>query len=289
MLIIAAVDGLRSLVSRRPHACLTNSALVAWLGLALWGAHAFNPPWLGRPPNPQEHHKRLAAHMISIGDLESARRQLRAAVAEEAQGTPPPAELDRRASELLTKKVAEPKAAEVARERAGELQPSPLKARATLPPPVDYDRVVPRFGLQQLNEMRAGYLRYHAGSNIDTDVRFPDIWSVLRYLPKAVFNAAFTPNPWTRFQAGGTMGSTRDFSMAEVGLVALLVATATFGVVRALPVFPNLVASIVVYSLILAAVLGLVVPTVGILFRLRLGFLMPLCILAGGVAMTTRK
>lgn len=137
------------------------------------------------------------------------------------------------------------------------------------------------FRLDTINLSRAGFLSGDPASHIDADMRFTGIWSVLRYLPRAVFNATLTPNPLTRFSAPTRTGAFRQFSMAEVFLICAFIYCVVRGFWQARGVAPELTALLSLHAIILATLLGLLVPTVGILFRVRLAFLIPLCVLAG--------
>lgn len=133
----------------------------------------------------------------------------------------------------------------------------------------------------RLGDGRRAFLNYGGASNIDTDVKFVDVRSVVRYVPRALMNAAFTPNPFTRFAAVGPSGPLRTLSIVEVGLFMVLLGLVIYGLPTALARARGLTLGILVYSLILAVIIGVLVPNVGILFRLRLSFVIPLCVLAG--------
>lgn len=151
--------------------------------------------------------------------------------------------------------------------------------------------------ISYLRDIRQGFVSYGGGSIIDKDVVFTDVMSVIRYVPKALLNATLTPNPFTRFATLGPTGQLRTFSMVEVALTAAVLVLAAWRLPVALRLAPSLTVCILLYAFILhafivAVILGLIVPQVGLLFRFRLGFVLPLCLLAipvGGGRGETRR
>ncbi|MBI3628003.1 MAG: hypothetical protein HY217_00145 [Candidatus Rokubacteria bacterium] len=121
---------------------------------------------------------------------------------------------------------------------------------------------------------------------------FTDVMSVIRYVPKALLNATLMPNPFTRFATPGPTGQLRTFSMVEVALTAGVLVLAAWRLPVAQRLAPSLTVCVLLYAFIVAVVLGLIVPQVGLLFRFRLGFVLPLCLLAipvGGGRGETRR
>lgn len=292
LLAIAGVFGVTTvaaLVRQRRADTLARLVLISLLTLSAWAGASVTYAWLPWPADPQLNHWLLAAKMLARGDEDGALWQLQARAAEAWTGPPI---MDALVAGRELKKIARRDLARLREEmKSGG---GVVAATPSLRPPPSHGRrgvsywrailMIPRF-----NAGRQVFLRYGAASNIDEEVQFTDAPSVLRYLPRAVANSAFTPNPLTRFAGPGVTGGLRNVAMVEVVLfVALLVlVTRSFG--RARRAGPEVVALLVAYAGLLAIVTGLLVPTVGILFRLRLGFLVPLCVLVGEPSLWWRR
>ncbi|MBI3629594.1 MAG: hypothetical protein HY217_08475 [Candidatus Rokubacteria bacterium] len=290
-------------LGRGPRAeALAHVLLIAALTLTLALSASLNREWFGKPHNAAAVARRLAAYMLSIGEGEGAVWQLGSAVTISTGALPGTREYDvgiqAEMGKLLNLSTAAAPGApeyELAIKEAlakltaggGRIQVSPRqppsqKPFVSLEEAEFMANSISR--LSTLDSMRRSFIRYGGASNIDKDVRYDGVVAVIRYLPKAMFNATLTPNPFTRFDAVGPTGSLRTLSTVEVALIAVLLVLAGRGILRGWLVAPELVACLALFSILLITLLGLVVPTVGLLFRFRLGFVIPLCILAGGPA-----
>ncbi|MBI3825249.1 MAG: hypothetical protein HY294_04570 [Candidatus Rokubacteria bacterium] len=261
--LLWVVTSVRAVVRGTRRDVLAPTGLVAALVLAVALAAAVNPAWLGKVRDPLGVYWRLAAHMLSTGDEPGARELVRAIVSFSGSGQRAPAD-----EALLTDEYLD-------RLRRGN--PPQLQIRDDTEPSAE--RLFRRGILQRA---RAGFLGYGAASNLDPDVRLTDMASVLRFLPKALVNAAFTPNPWMTMPAEGRLGALRPLAMLEVAMFAGVLLVAIPSVPRGFRAAPGLMTLVLVYAAVAAAGIGLIVPTVGLLVRLRLAFVIPLCLLADG-------
>jgi hypothetical protein len=301
--VVSAAKAVIRLGRGRRADALAHSLLIAVLTVTLALSASLNREWFGKPNNAADVARRLAAYMLSIGEGEGAVWQLGSAVTISTGALPGTREYDVGIQAELGKllnlstaaapgtpeyelaiKEALAKLTRGGRRASSFVQVSPRqppsqKPFVSLEEAEFMANSVSR--LSTLDSMRRSFIRYGGASNIDKDVRYDGVVAVIRYLPKAMFNATLTPNPFTRFDAVGPTGSLRTLSAVEVALIAVLLVLAGRGILRGWLVAPELVACLALFSILLITLLGLVVPTVGLLFRFRLGFVIPLCILAG--------
>lgn len=128
------------------------------------------------------------------------------------------------------------------------------------------------------NTRRDFFLSYpDAGSNIDADVRIASAADLLGYLPRAVANGFLAPYPNMWLTAGNTVGLSGrllgGLEMLAAYVIELLAIPGLWRGRRRLTVW--LLASVCVVGI---TALGLLVPNVAILFRLRYLFMMLLVI-----------
>lgn len=291
LLAIAVVFGataVAALARRRRADALAQLALIALLTLSAWGGASVTYAWLPWPADRQLNHKLIAAKMLSTGDEDGALWQLQARAAERWSGPP-------MMDALVAKRVLEIIARRDLARLQDEIKSGRVVASATPSPPAPVDTMSgisywrAMLLIARFNDGRQAFVRYGAASNIDEDVQFTGAGSVLRYLPRAVANSAFTPNPLTRFAGPGVTGGLRNVAMLEVLLFAALLVLVVRSFGHARRAGPEVVALLVAYAGLLAIVTGLLVPTVGILFRLRLGFVVPLCVLVGEPSLWWRR
>ncbi|MBI3825271.1 MAG: hypothetical protein HY294_04680 [Candidatus Rokubacteria bacterium] len=270
--MIGIVKATVHLARRERGGALGEGALIVILTLAMVAGVAIKPPSSADPFSYDEY-LQLAELKLSQGDHAGALEQLRIVVRVKYHDKPmEDADLDR----LVQAELAQLKL-KLKTER--RVEGSAWRAMIQLEEPTGLWGNLLRF--RTLQNLRKGFLSYKAGSQVDTDVRLTSPWAVVRYLPKAILNATLTPNPFLRFAAVGSTGELRGASMLEIPLVALLLICAILGARRAFAAAPELTTLLGLYALLLAAFLGLAIPTIGVVFRLRLDFVLPLGILAG--------
>lgn len=133
---------------------------------------------------------------------------------------------------------------------------------------------------QFLGNIRDGIVRQEGASTIDPDFQPHTFGDIVWYLPKAMRNVFLSPFPWewpeiVSHQAG------RAFIALEMLLVYFLLASALFSL-PALMSAGNIAAwFFLVFVLILSVPLGVAMPNLGTLFRLRLQVLVPLMLIFG--------
>ena len=132
---------------------------------------------------------------------------------------------------------------------------------------------------------RVGSVRYRfsavyseAGSGVDRDVRFNDLASLIRYLPRAFAIGCCAPFPDTWVAAGRRVGSVgKLLSGAETLVIYAFELLALVAVLRP----PRRLAAWLLLSITVFGVtaLGLVIPNIGALYRFRYTFWVLLIIL----------
>ncbi len=141
----------------------------------------------------------------------------------------------------------------------------------------------------QFLRFKAGVLYPEAGSSIDADVQFSNVFDVIAYLPRALEIGIFSPFPNYWFSDGKIYGKTgRLLSGAEMFLTYLLYFFALIGIwqTRASPQMWLLL----ITFLSAAVSFGLVVINIGQLYRMRYFFWILAVILgSGGITFFLKK
>lgn len=134
------------------------------------------------------------------------------------------------------------------------------------------------FHLPQLVTFRRSvFVRYAGGSSFAPDATFHDFGDLVAFLPNALGHALYAPLPWELFTPGET-GVFKTLSGAETLLMLALTPFVVLAIVPSLRARRFEVYVFLVASLILFLALGLIVPNIGALFRLRLQALIPLLV-----------
>jgi len=135
---------------------------------------------------------------------------------------------------------------------------------------------------QSLGALREGFTVTGGHSLIDAHIQFTRLQDIVAYLPQALMIGLFAPFPTQWFDAGGNMGAMRMLASLEMGIVYLLFPGFVIGVWHVLWQGKTDGLFFVAFIAILLVAMSLVVNNVGVLFRLRLHFLLPLLIIAVG-------
>ena len=277
LLVVAIRAAVETRYARAAGAVVTSVCLV----LALWAATTVTPTGLGKPVDRLQAHRRLAAHMVSIGDVAGALEQLQAAHAGPKQAPRDPDDVDRLARAELRQLLVDRGRLPADRGPDATLHSGPPVPRMRLDAFEEATRRLEKFNLSTVASLRQ-FMLTRPGSLVSGDPLSPtDLTSLIRLAPLAIGNALLTPHPWTRFQGEGT-GIFRALAMIEVALVLALLWSSASGFCAMFQRDWRLALTILLFAALLAAGLGYAVPSVGILFRLRLAIIIPLCVVAGG-------
>jgi hypothetical protein len=159
---------------------------------------------------------------------------------------------------------------------------------APVPPPSRSSSGLERLR-QKIAWARFLYANYPgSGSTIDPQIRFESWSQVIRYLPRALEIALFTPFPNTWFESGAKVGRFgRMLSGFETLVIYLIYVLIAVGMWRR----KLSLAAWYLFSISLASMLALslVTANLGALYRLRYPFWMLLIILGVGAGMSLRK
>lgn len=252
-MVMCATKGMAAVVSRRAGDAIAQGVLIVAAILVIFAAASVRPN-SGSFENVTAVYRRVVPHLESVGDTRDAARLIAAITLAEAG--------DRRLGEVASTK------------RGMGLEMGKLVEMESA-----VDSWTSLLKLSRVESLRRGFMGYNPASAIDAYVRLDSLGAILRYLPKAVLNAIATPNPFNRFAVMGATGELRRVAMIEIPLVVIVCCLALYGAVRGFRFAPALVAMVGTYAAFLVVLLGLTVPLVGILFRLRLAFVIPLCLL----------
>lgn len=277
--IATASDGWRKRYAR----ATAGVGLAISLICAIWVGTWISSEGVAKPVDPAGTSRRLAAHMVSIGDLDGALWQLQTALLQEKDAPSDRAERERRVRPELKRLISangdlgldtrdEPTPPDA--ESAGEAEP----ARS----PAFLEEMFGLVSLSQLQATRAGYFQDARSLIADPNESVDTAGAFIRLAPQAFANALFSPHPWTRFETAGSTGIFRRVAIIEVLFIPLLLYFSATGVRSLFRRQWQLGLLLALYSVIVTAALGYTIPVVGVLFRLRLAVLVPLCILAGG-------
>ena len=166
-------------------------------------------------------------------------------------------------------------------------QPKQVAAQIDIVPegdlePYAYERLslIERL-IARLNNYRQGMVLVGGHFTVDTDIKLHTVWDVLVYLPRALSLAFLAPFPTQWFDTGGQTGIFRLLSSVEAILLLLLLPGILFACGVLLRRHGEVGQVVVVFSLLAAVVLSFVIVNMGILFRLRLQFILPLLAAVG--------
>jgi hypothetical protein len=257
--------------TRRDAALLLHVAMAIGLVAAVWSATWIRLDGFGKPPDPARAHRRLAEHLVSIGDLDGALFQLQTAHVGKKGAAVDAAAQDALARAELAQMLAD-------RRPPPAMEPAPPRIRLEFVS--EALRKVELLKISEILSRRRVQLGRPSSVVAPEDISTRDARGVVEFAPTAVVNALFTPHPWSRLEGSGATGVFRTVAMVEVMLVFVLVVCSVAGLVplfrRAWPTGLTLV----VFCGLLTVGLGYAVPVIGILFRLRLAVIVPLCLLA---------
>lgn len=131
---------------------------------------------------------------------------------------------------------------------------------------------------------REGFVSSGGYSLMDSWARIFTLPALVRYLPRALVVGLCAPFPWQWFDMKGSTGVMRLFAGVEVALVYLLVLPILWGVWSLLRGRRAEGLFVLAFIFLTAVPVSLVVANLGTLFRLRLLYLLPLLLVAGGGA-----
>ena len=132
-----------------------------------------------------------------------------------------------------------------------------------------------------LGRVRQGMIGTGGHSLIDDKINFSSFWDILTYTPRSLALAFLTPFPGQWFFTQGETGIFRLIAAAEVILIYMLIPAILYACWNLFTWKRWEGWFLLLFIAITAIVHGMTVANIGILFRLRLQFLIPLFILIG--------
>ena len=276
-LTVLAIISSRDLWHRHYARATAAIGLATFLVCAVWIGTWIIPDNLAKPIDPARTSRRLAAHMVSIGDVDGALWQLQAALLQGKDVTWDRAERERLARPELERLIS-------AHGNLAALEtPDMIVAPEASDAPPAFPGEMPGLStLSQLQDIRVHYFQ-NAGSVIGDPNQFIDsLGALIQFAPQAFTNALLSPNPWTRFGTAGSTGIFRRVAIIEVLFIPFLLYFSAMGARSLMQHHWKAALLLLLFSITLTAALGYAIPTIGILFRLRLAALVPLWILAAG-------
>ncbi|MBI2870181.1 MAG: hypothetical protein HYY14_00550 [Candidatus Omnitrophica bacterium] len=141
-----------------------------------------------------------------------------------------------------------------------------------------FDELLEFVSLDQIRIVRRGYRSTGGHSLMDRERELRGIWEIVTYLPRALAIGFLAPFPWQWFDSGGSTGIMRTWSAPEMLLIYLISIPLLISFWQTGFRGPRARVFTGVFILILAVTMSLVVANLGILFRVRLQFLLPMLI-----------
>ena len=300
---LAVVFVLRLIVPMRQVRAVTMSlaALAAVVLLGVFVLAAGTDPFvLLSPARPQDGHLKKAVFLEAAGDSEGAALEYQRAAGQLPPPAPPVVPLrpgTRVESPTLPLGEAKRAALEhLAAAADGEgiaLRPRPPPGSATPGSPPARDPVAIRRGIRELiaimtparfSRSQTGFRTTFSGGEMPasgaTGIRVVESrWDVVRQIPYGMTYAMWGPFPWQWFSTGET-GVFRQIAAGEVILLMCLTPWLYLGVVRGLRSRRDDAWLLIAFAVTALSLMGVMVTNLGILFRLRLQFLIPLFIIA---------
>jgi hypothetical protein len=272
---VLGIRSVAALVERRYAGAARAAAVAAWLFCGLWVATWIPVERLGKPVDPQPGLQALARYMVSVGDTDGARRQLELAAWIRAGAGSTLEERQRVARDELARLSSSGSG-------FGTQDAAPSSERPALEPIAGIAQLLSYLSLSSLAETRTGFQSGGSSGTEPSDMAADDVTGLIGMAPAALGHGLLSPNPWTHLNGSGSTGVFRTLAMVEMFVALIVVAFSVEGAVSAWHRAWPAALVIVLFSVTLLTALGYAVPNIGILFRLRLAALIPLCVLAGG-------
>ena len=143
------------------------------------------------------------------------------------------------------------------------------------------NKLVHSASAEGLNILRQGMINAGGHSLVDEGITFTSFWDVFTYIPRSITLAFLSPLPRQWFHTQGETGIFRLIAAGEVILILLLIPAMLFACWNLILCKSETSGILLGFVVFTAVALGLTVANVGILFRLRLQFLIPLFIIIG--------
>lgn len=143
--------------------------------------------------------------------------------------------------------------------------------------PVGYIRYLDKKLALRLSLFRAGFgtVNWYSHSGIDRSVQFTNIGEVFSYLPRALQIGFLSPFPHIWFSSGSATGHVGRIIAGVETLVMYIIFVGFFSAFFIEKEIFKPVAPILIFSTVIIVLLGLVVPNMGAIYRMRQGLFIP--------------
>lgn len=296
-LVSVAIVFVRHMIVPMGRVRATTMSLAALAAVVLLGvfvlAAGTDPSVLLSPARPQDGHLKKAAFLEAAGDREGAAFEYQRAA---GQLPPPLPTATGTRLESPTLPLREAKRAALEHE-AGGTATLPSQSSATAPPGHEEGGISLQRGVRELiaivspdriSRIQADFRTTFGGGelhpNSATAIRDVESrWDLVTQVPIGIAYALWAPFPWQWFATGET-GVFRQIAAGEAILLMLLTPWLYLGAVRGLRSGRDDAWLLIAFAVTALSLMGVVVTNLGILFRLRLQFLMPLLIITAAYA-----
>ncbi len=143
----------------------------------------------------------------------------------------------------------------------------------------DLAGMITQRGPEYLGLIREGILRQKGESNLDPNVHIRTLGEMFQYVPRSLTLVFLSPVPWEWSKSMGKRGLFQSMVHLEVVLICLLLLVFFLSVKRFLYWRDAGGWLLFVFMIFLAALLGIAVPNIGTLFRIRMPVIIVLIIL----------
>ena len=280
---IMAITLVKGFIDHRWRPTLVALGLVMSTGTAIVLVRSLDWVEILSPANPEKGYVRQGLAYYQQGDLERATTAYRKAIELNPDYAPAHQQLslilnDQERQIETTQAIVSPQPVQIKEVRTEQAQASVIEVGKIH---AELDKLVRSASPKRLNVLRQGMINTGGHSLVDSSVTFTSFWDVFAYIPRGIVLAFLSPLPEQWFDTQGETGIFRLVAAGEVVLIFLLIPAMLFACwnlnIRSRET-SLLIFGFVVFT---AVTLGLTVANVGILFRLRLQFLIPLFIIIG--------
>jgi len=268
-LIIVAICGavifglLRSSPHRQWGRAVRGIVLMGILLTIFVSAQSVDPVALFSPARPELGHLRKARYLEEQGDHAAAGKEYQRAWA-------------------LNPGLTEAQAPVSKERQRPEREPPKLVVQKGI------IQIFKTFSLQRIAAARKGFATSGGASNVNEGIELQGFWPMVFFAPRGLAYALFAPFPWQWFSERGDTGVFRLLAQIEVMVLFLTFPFLLVGVVRAVRSGRPDAWLLLVFGTVTAILLGLGVTNIGILFRLRLQFLIPMLVILAAYGVSDR-
>jgi hypothetical protein len=143
--------------------------------------------------------------------------------------------------------------------------------------PIGYIRYLDKKIALRLSLFRAGFgtVNWYANSSIDRSVQFMNTWEVFTYIPRALQIGFLSPFPHLWFSSGSSTGHVGRILAGTETLAMYIIFVGFFATFFIETQILKPIAPVLIFSGVIIVLLGIVIPNVGAIYRMRQGLFIP--------------